>query len=87
MDNEEMLHWVLVTTFVAEDGQGGHIIISGGAEYQDGSVVSMTGQQVSRVAEGQLIAIASGENAPVSITGIHSLLLNCYRSLIFNCIC
>ena len=59
-----------MTTFVTEDGQGGHIIISGGAEYQDGSVVPMTGQQVSRVAEGQLITIASGENVPVSIAGI-----------------
>ena len=58
-----------MTTFVAEDGQGGHIIISGAAEYQDGSVVQMAGQQVSRVAEGQLITIASGESAPVSIAG------------------
>ena len=54
---------------MAEDGQGGHIIISSAAEYQDGSVVPMTGQQVSRVTEGQLITIASGENAPVSIAG------------------
>lgn len=60
----------IVTTFVTEDGQGGHIIISGGGEYQDGSVVSMTGQQVSRVTERQLITIASGENAPVSIAAL-----------------
>jgi len=59
-----------MTTFVAEDGQGGHIIISGAAEYQDGSVVQMAGQQVSRVAEGQLITIASGESAPVSIAAL-----------------
>ena len=64
-----------MTTFVAEDGQGGHIIISGAAEYQDGNVVPMTGQQVSRVTEGQLITIASGENAPVSIAGITLVIL------------
>ena len=54
---------------MAEDGQGGHIIISGGPEYQDNSVVAISGQQVSTVAEGQLMTIASGENAPVSIAG------------------
>ena len=65
-----------MTTFVAEDGQGGHIIISGAAEYQDGSVVQMAGQQVSRVAEGQLITIASGESVPVSIAGAIFILSN-----------
>ena len=65
-----------MTTFVAEDGQGGHIIISGAAEYQDGSVVQMAGQQLSRVAEGQLITIASGESVPVSIAGTIFILSN-----------
>ena len=83
---------ITVTTFVAEDGQGGHIIISGGPEYQDNSVVAISGQQVSTVAEGQLMTIASGENAPVSIAGstyhvclyhkwsIRDLTFYCYNS-------
>ena len=75
-----------MTTFVTEDGQGGHIIISGGGEYQDGSVVSMTGQQVSRVTERQLITIASGENAPVSIAGITANLIFLWEfSSVINC--
>ena len=69
-----------MTTFVTDDGQGGHIIISGGAEYQDSGVVAMTGQQVSRVTEGQLMTIASGENVPVSIAGASGVV---FYALIF----
>eukprot|EP00794_Sanderia_malayensis_P018122 gene18122-19932_t len=59
-----------VTAFVAEDGQGRHIIISGGHGYQDSSVVSISGQQVvSTVTDNQLMTIASSDNSPVSMAG------------------
>ncbi len=54
---------------MAEDGQGRHIIISGGHGYQDNSVVSISGHQVSTVAENQLMTITSSDHSPVSMAG------------------
>ncbi len=63
-----------MTAFVAEDGQGRHIIISGGPGYQDSSVVSISGHQVvSSVNDNQLMTITSGGNSPVSMAGKKSL--------------
>ena len=53
---------------MAEDGQGGHIIISGGHGYQDGStVVSLAGQSV---VEGGLVSLNDQDNSSISVTGM-----------------
>ena len=62
-----------MTAFVAEDGQGGHIIISGGSGYQDSSVVSISAisghQVVSTVSDSQLMTLAGRDNVPVTMAG------------------